>query len=272
MEPKSRQPIFLINLCKSMKEVPKQTIVLGTTNSSAPLMLSLSMPGVSHMLVAGTASEGTSLMHSMILSLAMHNRLGEVQMIFVGLKDTRFDPFITCGQSGRKLPHLLKPVARNIHETIFLLGEMVEEMIRRDRENVSEPRVVIFIDEVADLMEQGGKAADRLMARLMQRGASVGLHIIACAQNPSGIGNLAIDNFSMRFVGRVVSANDAEIAAGIPSTGAEKLSGHGDFVLVIKGGITHFQAAYVSEEEIWQVVNRMSGGKRNSRRWLTEFA
>ena len=42
---------------------------------------------------------------------------------------------------------------------------MVTEMVRRDHENISEPRLIIFIDEVADLMEQGGKAMDRLMTR-----------------------------------------------------------------------------------------------------------
>jgi S-DNA-T family DNA segregation ATPase FtsK/SpoIIIE len=151
---------------------------------------------------------------------------------------------------------------------------MVEEMVRRDRENISEPRVVIFIDEVADLMEQGGKAMDRLMTRLTQRGRSAGLHIIACTQKPlaASIGSLTRSNFPVRLVGSVASADDAKIAAGIPGTGAEKLLGRGDFVLVAKGHVTRFQAAYVGEEEIRQIVGRMNGGGRNSRRWLTEAA
>jgi S-DNA-T family DNA segregation ATPase FtsK/SpoIIIE len=147
---------------------------------------------------------------------------------------------------------------------------MVEEMVRRDRENISEPRVIIFIDEVADLMEQGGKAMDRLMTRLTQRGRSAGLHIIACTQKPlvASIGSLTRSNFPVRLVGSVASSDDAKIAAGISGTGAEKLLGRGDFLLVAKGHVTRFQAAYVNEQEIKQIISRMNAGGRFSRRWL----
>ena len=89
---------------------------------------------------------------------------------------------------------------------------MVEEMVRRDRENISEPRVVIFIDELADLMEQGGKAMDRLMTRLTQRGRSAGLHVIACTQKPlaASIGSLTRSNFPVRLVGSVARSTTAD--------------------------------------------------------------
>jgi S-DNA-T family DNA segregation ATPase FtsK/SpoIIIE len=161
-----------------------------------------------------------------------------------------------------------------IHQAIFLLGEMVEEMVRRDRENLCEPRVIIFIDEVADLMEQGGKAMDRLMTRLTQRGRSAGLHLIACTQKPLAavIGSLTRSNFPVRLVGSVASADDAKIATGIPGTGAEKLLGRGDFLLVVKGQVTRFQAAYISEAEIKQVVAKFQPYRRTSRDWLDASA
>ncbi len=267
------QVVRLLNLCKRLKEVPKQTAILGMDERGIPLLLRLPSPEVAHVLVAGTTGSGkTALVRSMALSLAMHNRLGEVQMVFIDPKGNGFDPFTSFDKTGGGLPHLLRPAVQEVHQAIFLLGEMVEEMVRRDRENISEPRVVIFIDEVADLMDQGGKAMDRLMTRLTQRGRSAGLHIIACTQKPlaASIGSLTRSNFPVRLVGSVASADDAKIAAGIPGTGAEKLLGRGDFVLVAKGHVTRFQAAYVSEEEIRQIVGRMNGGGRNSRRWLTE--
>jgi S-DNA-T family DNA segregation ATPase FtsK/SpoIIIE len=192
-------------------------------------------------------------------------------MVFIDPKGNGFDPFVAFDGHGCRLPHLLRPAVRDVHQAIFLLGEMVEEMVRRDREKISEPRVVIFIDEVADLMEQGGKAMDRLMTRLTQRGRSAGIHIIACTQKPlvASIGSLTRSNFPVRLVGSVASADDAKIAAGIPNTGAEKLLGRGDFLLVAKGHVTRFQAAYVNEQEIRQVVSRMGAGGRQSRRWLT---
>jgi S-DNA-T family DNA segregation ATPase FtsK/SpoIIIE len=159
---------------------------------------------------------------------------------------------------------------REVHQAIFLLGEMVEEMVRRDRDKISEPRVVIFIDELADLMEQGGKAMDRLMTRLTQRGRSAGLHLVACTQKPlvASIGSLTRSNFPVRLVGSVASADDAKIAAGLPNTGAEKLLGRGDFLLVAKGQVTRFQAAYVSEAEIRQVVSQLGAGR--GQRWPLE--
>jgi S-DNA-T family DNA segregation ATPase FtsK/SpoIIIE len=267
------QVVRLINLCRQLKEVPKQTAILGMDETGLPLLLRLPSPEVAHVLVAGTTGSGkTALARSMALSLAMHNRLGQIQILFIDPKGNGFDPFVAFnnGASG-SLPHLLRPAVRDVHQAIFLLGEMVEEMVRRDRERISEPRVVIFIDEVADLMEQGGKAMDRLMTRLAQRGRSAGLHIVACTQKPlaASIGSLTRSNFPVRLVGSVASADDAKIAAGIPRTGAEKLLGRGDFLLVAKGQVTRFQAAYVSEQEIKQVVGRMNAGRRQNQRWLT---
>jgi S-DNA-T family DNA segregation ATPase FtsK/SpoIIIE len=267
------QVVRLISLCRRLKEVPKQTAILGLDESGVPLLLRLPSPEVAHALVAGTTGSGkTALVRSMALSLAMHNRLGEVQMLFIDPKGNGFDPFISSDALGSGLPHLLRPPVQEVHQAIFLLGEMVEEMVRRDRENISEPRVIIFIDEVADLMEQGGKAMDRLMTRLTQRGRSAGIHIIACTQKPlaASIGSLTRSNFPVRLVGSVASPDDAKVAAGIGGTGAEKLLGRGDFLLVAKGHVTRFQAAYVDDQEIRQIVSRMSAGGRRSRRWLTE--
>jgi S-DNA-T family DNA segregation ATPase FtsK/SpoIIIE len=266
------QVVRLLSLCKRLKEVPKQTAILGMDETGMPLLLRLPSPEVAHVLVAGTTGSGkTALARSIALSLAMHNRLGEIQMVFIDPKGNGFDPFVAFDGNGCHLPHLLRPAVREVHQAIFLLGEMVEEMVRRDREKISEPRVIIFIDEVADLMEQGGKAMDRLMTRLTQRGRSAGIHIIACTQKPlvASIGSLTRSNFPVRLVGSVASADDAKIAAGIPNTGAEKLLGRGDFLLVAKGHVTRFQAAYVNEQEIKQIVSRMGLGGRQSRRWLT---
>jgi S-DNA-T family DNA segregation ATPase FtsK/SpoIIIE len=222
-------------------------------------------------LIAGTTGSGkTALARSVALSLAMYNRLGEVQMVFIDPKGNGFDPFVAFESAGG-LPHLLRPSVREVHQAIFLLGEMVEEMVRRDRENISEPRVIIFIDEVADLMEQGGKAMDRLMTRLTQRGRSAGIHVIACTQKPlvASIGSLTRSNFPVRLVGSVASADDAKVASGLPNTGAEKLLGRGDFLLVAKGHVTRFQAAYVNEQEIKDVVAKMNASGRYGRRAMS---
>lgn len=260
------QVVRLLSLCQQLPEVPKQTVVLGLDENGVPLLLRLPSPEVAHVLVAGTTGSGkTALAQSMALSLAMHNRLGEVQMIMIDPKGSGFGPL-----AG--LPHLLRPVVREIHQAIFLLGELVEEMVRRDHDGISEPRVVVFIDEVADLLEQGGNAMGRLLTRLTQRGRSAGIHIIACTQKPlaASIGSLTKSNFPVRLVGSVASPDDARVAAGIAGTGAEKLLGRGDFLLIAKGQVSRFQSGYLSAPEIRQIVTRMQAGGRNSRRWLAE--
>lgn len=265
------QAVRLLHLCRQLDEVPRQSAILGMDESGLPLLLRLSSPEVAHVLIAGTTGSGkTALARCMALSLAMYNRLGEVQMVFIDPKGTGFGPLAAADNSYQGLPHLLRPTVSDVHQAIFLLGEMVEEMVRRDRENICEPRVIIFIDEVADLMEQGGRAMDRLMTRLTQRGRSAGLHLIASTQKPLAavIGSLTRSNFPVRLVGSVASADDAKVATGIPGTGAEKLLGRGDFLLVAKGQVTRFQAAYVSESEIRQIVAQLQPRHRTHRDWL----
>jgi S-DNA-T family DNA segregation ATPase FtsK/SpoIIIE len=266
------QPVRLLPLCQQLEGLPRQSAVLGLDEAGLPLLLRLSSPEVAHVLIAGTTGSGkTALARSMALSLAIYNRLGEVQMVFIDPKGSGFGPFT---EPGGRLPHLLRPPVRDVHQAIFLLGELVEEMVRRDRENICQPAIVIFIDELADLMEQGGRAMDRLMTRLAQRGRSAGLHLVACTQKPlaAAIGSLTRSNFPVRLVGSVASADDAKIAAGIPGTGAEKLLGRGDFLLVAKGQVTRFQAAYVSGGDIRQIVGRLQPAHRTSRGWLDSAA
>ncbi len=264
------QSVRLLHLSRQVDDIPRQSAILGLDESGRPLILRLSSPEVAHVLIAGTTGSGkTALARSMALSLAMHNRLGEIQMIFIDPKRNGFAPFAVPG-SGGSLPHLLRPIVDDVHQAVFLLGEMVTEMVRRDHENISEPRLIIFIDEVADLMELGGKAMDRLLTRLTQRGRSAGIHLIACTQKPlaATIGSLTRSNFPVRLVGSVASADDAKIAAGVGGTGAEKLLGRGDFLLVMKGQTTRFQAAYTAQAEIKQVVEQLQARHRTSRHWL----
>jgi S-DNA-T family DNA segregation ATPase FtsK/SpoIIIE len=170
------------------------------------------------------------------------------------------------------LPHLKYPVVREVSEAGYVLSGLVKLMLERDREGIREPRVVVAVDELADLVLAGGQGIARSIMRLTQRGRGAGIHVIGCTQKPTvdAIGSLVKSNFPVRLVGSVVSAEDAKVASGLPGTGAEKLLGRGDFLLVVKGEVTRFQAAYVSEAEIAGVVGRLRGGERKSRQpeWL----
>lgn len=225
------------------------TAILGVDSQGIPLLLRLTSPEVAHCLLAGTTGCGkTALARTLVASLLMHQAPHDLALALLDPKGSAFAPFA-------RAPHLLFPIAHSPHELIGCLRTLVVEMERRDREAISRPRLVVVIDELADALQQGGQPLLSLLTRLVQRGRSAGLSIIACTQKPTAaaIGSLLKANFPVRLVGRVTSAEEARIAAGVSGSGAERLAGRGDFVLRAGGETIHFQAAYITNEEIEQV-------------------
>jgi S-DNA-T family DNA segregation ATPase FtsK/SpoIIIE len=258
--------VSLLPLCRRLAEIPPCTAVLGLDEEGTPLLLRLPSADVAHVLIAGRTGSGkTELARTMIASLAMYNRLGEVQLVLIDPKGRGFTPFAS-------LPHLLYPMVEDIEGALEVLGRLVVEMERRDREKVTLPQVVVFIDELADLMLMGGKKIEHLLTRLLQRGRGAGIHLVACVQKPTVavIGSLVKSNFPVRIVGSVVSPEDAKVATGLAGTGAERLLGRGDFLVVANGQVMRLQAAYVSAQEIQELMARLREGGRKSRRWVEE--
>jgi S-DNA-T family DNA segregation ATPase FtsK/SpoIIIE len=245
--------VELLALCRRIHSMPPLCAVLGVDEEGIPTLIRLPSPDVAHVLIAGTTGSGkTELARTMIASLALHNHLGQLQMILIDPKGRGFSPL-----AG--LPHLLCPVVREAEEARVRLRWLLHEMERRDREMISAPRIVVFIDELTDLMLTEGKQVERTLIRLAQRGRQAGIHLIACTQKPVAavIGSLVKSNFPVRVVGSVTSPEDAKVASGLAGTGAETLCGRGDFILVSKGKTIRLQGAYVSEEEMDEVVRRL---------------
>ncbi len=262
--------------------LPLFTAVLGMCDDGAPLLVRLASPDVAHVLISGTTGSGkTALCQTIILSLVMTHRRSQLQLVLVDPKRRAFAPFET-------LPHLLRPVIGDASEAVQALGELVRLMETRgvpitpqgypgdkgalgvaQRGAEVTPRIIVVLDELADLTcgaNAGGKALNEHLTRLVQRGREAGIHVIACTQKPSSqvLGTLVRANFPARLVGKVVSPEDARVAAGIGGTGAERLSGRGDFLAVAAGQVVRFQAAYVSAAEMEQVVAQMGSAPR---RW-----
>lgn len=221
------------------------TAILGVDVEGVPLLLRLSSPDVAHCLVAGTTGSGkTELARTLIASLTGQQKPRELQLALFDPKYHGLAPFA-------HLPHLLFPVVSDVHDARERLSYLVSEMERRDRELITRPRIVVVVDELADLIEAGGGEIEAALTRLVQRGRSAGLSVIACTQKPTAkaVGTLLKANFPVRLVGRVASAEDARVAAGIGGTGAEKLAGRGDFLLVAGGQLIRFQVAHTRLEE-----------------------
>ena len=254
------QPLKLLPLCARIppSRIPPGTAVLGLAEDGAPLLVRLPSPEVAHILLAGTTGSGkTALLRTMILSLALLHHRRQLQFVLIDPKGRAFDAM-------HALPHLLRPIVTQPDQAVQALGDLVNLMEQRDRSRVTEPRIIIAIDELADLAQTGGPAILENLGRLVQRGREAGLHVIGATQKPSSavIGPLIKANFPVRLVGRVVSAEDARVAAGVGGTGAERLTGRGDFVAIYGPGLIRFQAAYISNSEIEMAVAHLAHGGR----------
>jgi S-DNA-T family DNA segregation ATPase FtsK/SpoIIIE len=222
------------------------TAILGIDSAGVPLLVRLASPDVAHCLIAGTTGSGkTELARTLVASLVMHQKPRDVQLALFDPKAHGLAPFA-------RAPHLLFPIVGDPDETLDRTSWLVTEMERRDQLQIERPRIVIVMDELADLLQTCGSELEAHLTRLVQRGRSAGLSVVACTQKPSAsvVGGLVKANFPVRMVGRVTSAVEALVAAGIGGTDAEKLAGRGDFLLIAGGQVIRFQAAQIKPHEI----------------------
>ncbi len=234
------------------KPIPHATAILGLSEDGSPLLIRLPSPDVAHILVAGTTGSGkTVLLQTMITSLAMTNQPRELALVLIDPKRHAFTPFA-------HLPHLIEPITSDTEKTIDLLSRLVALMEQRGAKAAGDPTIVVVIDELVDLLLTGGKPMQKAIVRLIQRGREAGIHVIAATQKPTSalLGPLVKANFPVRLVGRVTSAEDARTATGWSGTGAERLTGQGDFIAIAEGRVQRFQAAHVTRDEIENAIQK----------------
>ncbi|MEJ5309018.1 MAG: DNA translocase FtsK [Anaerolineae bacterium] len=268
------RPVTLLSLLPEAMPMPLATALLGLTDDGMPLLARLSAPEVAHILVAGTTGSGKSaLLRTIAASLALTHAPNLLQMLCIDPKGRAFPAF-------NGIPHLTRKPIVNVPEALEALRSVVRVMEARDRrgeaplsdrnalashnegvEGTSVPRIVIFIDELADLVMQGEAPLTDTLTRLVQRGRQAGVHVIAATQHPSSaiLSSVMRANFPLRLVGRVVSADDARVASGRAGTNAHLLNGRGDF-LAVSGGENpiRFQAAYIDEKDLKQQMAMLS--------------
>jgi len=243
-------PVRLRALEESLAATPPFTALLGVEESGQPLLLRLPASDVVHVLIAGTTGSGkTALARTMLASLAQRNAARDLQLILIDPKGRGFAALATW-------PHVRQHVISDAKAAVDALTRVVAEMEERDRQRISRPLLVVAVDELADLLQTGGKAAEAILTRLAQRGREAGIHLVACTQKPSAslIGSAMKANFPVRLVGATASRDEARYASGIADSGAEKLEGKGDFLLIAKGEATRFQAAWMSERELKELA------------------
>lgn len=245
------EPVRLLPLCQRLEKVPTGTAVLGVDAQGSPLLLRLPSADVVHVLIAGTTGSGkTALARTLLASLARYNAVEALRMVLIDPKGRGFGPLVA-------LPHVYGKVIATPEEGIARLHEVVVEMERRDREGGNAPLLIVAIDELADLLQTAGKPMEALITRLAQRGRQAGIHLVACTQKPTAdmIGGAMKANFPVRLVGAVASKDEARYATGVSDSGAEKLEGKGDFLLVARGETVRFQAAWLGPEDLGPLLD-----------------
>jgi S-DNA-T family DNA segregation ATPase FtsK/SpoIIIE len=286
------QPVRLIPLLRELQAdgdgdgIPAKTAVLGLGEDGAPLLIRLPSPDVAHILIAGTTGSGkTVLLRAILWSLAMTNPAVSVSSLGrdQGLAFVLIDPKGSAFRSFEGLPHMARPVVRQVAEAAEALRSLVRLMEKRSGDGVAlehaqrylgpalGPSVVLVIDELADLLLVGGKEVQTALTRLTQRGREAGIHVIAATQKPTSavLGPLVKANFPVRLVGRVTSVEDARTATGWGGTGAERLLGRGDFLAVAEGRVIRFQTAHVSPDEIRRAIADVGSG---ARKWSSDLS
>lgn len=248
-----------------------------------------SLETMPHLLIAGATGSGKSVcMNVFLTSLLYQNAPHELKLILVDPKRVELMPF-------NGIPHLLTPVITESDKALQALRWAVAEMGRRLHRfaengvrNIAEynekqedeanliPRIVIVIDELADLMmRQFKRDTETMIVRISQMARATGMHLVIATQRPSVdvITGLIKANIPTRIAFRVVSSVDSRtILDGI---GAEDLLGKGDmlYMTATTPKPLRIQGIYVSTQEIERVITAVKiagGGKITEQIGLAE--
>ncbi len=225
-----------------------------------------------HLLIAGTTGSGKSVcLNSMIISLLFNASPDEVKLLMIDPKQVEFTVY-------NGIPHLLVPVVADPKKAAGALGWAVTEMLKRykmfsdhnvrdikgynrlarmDGEMPELPQIVIFIDELSDLMMAAKKEVEDSICRLAQMARAAGMHLVIATQRPSVdvITGIIKANIPSRVSLSVSSQVDSRTI--LDQSGAETLLGNGDMLYAPIGlsKPVRVQGCFVSDTEVENVVN-----------------
>lgn len=245
------------------------TVALGRDVSGHPLMADLArMP---HLLIAGSTGSGKSVcITALAACLAMNNTPEELRMVMIDSKMVELIRF-------NGLPHLYGKVETNVERILGVLRWVVVEMehryrlleaahardlnsynkkIIRSATGEPLPRIVVLIDELADLMMSAPDQTEHNLVRLAQMARATGIHLVVATQRPSTdvVTGLIKANFPARLAFAVASGIDSRVI--LDYTGAESLLGRGDMLFLNPevGSPIRAQGVFVADIEIERII------------------
>jgi S-DNA-T family DNA segregation ATPase FtsK/SpoIIIE len=240
------------------------------------------LAGMPHLLIAGSTGTGKSVaINAMIMSILYKSTPEEVRLVLVDPKRLElgnyegvphlYTPIITepklaanalrnaVREMERRLKLLAAKGVRNIDSYNRLFDDtpsLFSEQTNGNSDDGPIPKIVIIIDELADLMMLDGHNVEESITRLAQMARAVGIHLVLATQRPSVdvITGLIKANFPARVSFRVATKVDSRTI--LDANGAESLLGRGDMLYLPAGSarVHRLHAPYVTEKEIAAVV------------------
>ena len=245
-------------------------MALGRDVSGQPVVADLArMP---HLLIAGATGSGKSVcITALAACLAMNNPPEDLRMVMIDSKMVELLRF-------NGLPHLYGKVETNVERILGVLRWVVVEMehryrlleaahardletynrkMARKKEGTPLPRIVVLIDELADLMMSAPDQTEHNLVRLAQMARATGIHLIVATQRPSTdvVTGLIKANFPARLAFAVASGVDSRVILDI--RGAESLLGRGDMLFLNPevGNPIRAQGVMITDMEIERLIS-----------------
>jgi S-DNA-T family DNA segregation ATPase FtsK/SpoIIIE len=243
-------------------------LALGKNVSGEPVVADLSkMP---HLLIAGTTNSGKSVcLAALIACLVMNNTPHDLKLVML-------DPKMVELVRYNGIPHLIGNVETEIERMLAVLRWALTEMDNRYRlmaeakvRNLESynrrmiqkkqdtlPRIILFVDELADLMMSAPDQTEHSLIRLAQMARATGIHMVVATQRPSTdiVTGLIKANFPARIAFAVASGVDSRVI--LDTNGAEDLLGKGDMLFLdpTKSGLQRVQGTLISDSEIDKII------------------
>ena len=206
-----------------------------------------------HLLIGGATGSGKTVCIKSILAQLMRTKTpDEVKFIIYDEKCVEF-------RNLNNWPYLLNPVITDSQALLSTLEGLRGDFEKRSkaiRDGKPMPRVVVVADEYADLMVNHGEKADLLLAEMLVKARSAGVHFIFATQRPDAIVLSAAlrCGFPGRMAFKIYGREYSDLL--IEGCDAESLNGRGDFLLLDSHGVCHGQGVCITDEDFYKATRK----------------
>lgn len=229
---------------------------LGISTGGRALWLDLADERQAHVLIGGLSGSGKSVLTKWLLYRWLAQQPPDQLAVIAA------DPKASSREGLRPFAHaahLLHPIQRDVADVVRLLTWVLCEIERREALNVTTPRLLVVLEEVAHYTDQSKSVTD-ILKQVMQIGRGWGINVLATTQHPGAKSlGAAVVNFGATILGRVARGTQVYGAAGRRGTAADELLMRGDMLYLGAGETVRFQAPLADARQ-WARIRRGGPG------------